>query len=234
MKELKLKNGSIKFKASEDNQNAELYFFGDICSDDWEAWLYGGTCPQNVVDFLSEIDKYATVDLHINSGGGDAFAGIAIYNILKRHNGKITTYIDGLAASAASVIALAGDVVKMPKSAQLMVHQPWGRAVGNTDEIRRYADCLDTCCQSIMAVYYENKAEGIENSTLDEIVKAETWLTAENAKSYFANIEIEEQGAVAACASNYFAEYKNYKPKKDNNQNSELELLKMQLEIENY
>lgn len=233
MKELKLKNGSIKFKASENSQNAELYFLGDICSDDWEAWLYGGTCPQNVVDFLNEIDKYSAVDLHINSGGGDAFAGIAIYNILKRHSGKITTYIDGLAASAASVIALAGDVVKMPKSAQLMIHQPWGMAVGNADEIRKYADSLDTCCQSIMAVYYENKAKDVEDSTLEELVKAETWLTAENAKQYFANIEIEEQQPVVACSSSYFAKYKNYKAN-ESKTNNELELLKMQLELENY
>lgn len=233
MKELKLKNGSIKFKANTESQNAELYFLGDICSDDWEAWLYGGTCPQNVVGFLNEIDKYSAVDLHINSGGGDVFAGIAIYNVLKRHSGKITTYIDGIAASTASIIALAGDVVKMPKSAQLMIHQPWGMAVGNADEIRKYADSLDICCQSMMSVYYDHKADGVENSTLDELVKAETWLTAEKAKQYFANIEIEEQQPIVACTSNYFAKYKNYKEIK-NKSNNELELLKMQLELENY
>ena len=190
--ELKLKHGSIRLKADSDKDTAELYFLGDICSDEWEADFLGGTCPKNVTDFLSQLDKYADIDVHINSGGGDAFAGIAIYNILKRHKGKITVYIDGIGASSASIIAMAGDKIVMPKSSQLMIHRPWGMAVGNADEIRKFADSLDSCCQSIMEVYYENKAANVENTTLDELVKAESWLTPENAKNYFRNIEIEE------------------------------------------
>lgn len=241
MNELKLKNGNIRFKANADTGNAELYFFGDICADPWEAYFADGTCPQDVVDFLSQCEKYENVDLHINSGGGDAFAGIAIYNILKRHNGKITTYIDGLAASAASVIALAGDVVKMPKSAELMVHQPWSVAVGNAEDMRKCADNLDNCCASIMAVYYDNKTNETTNEEIEEIVKAETWLTAENAKKYFKNIEIEEQAKIAASIkSEYFEKYRNYKPvtnktiEDDTRNKTEIELLQMQLNLEKY
>ena len=232
MNELKLKNGSIRLKADSDKDTAELYFFGDICSDEWEAAFSGGKCPKDVSDFLSQTDKYSDIDLHINSGGGDAFAGIAIYNILNRHKGKITTYVDGIAASAASVIAMAGDTIVMPKSSQLMIHQPWGYAVGNADELRKFADSLDICCQSIMEVYYENKAENVENSTLDELVKAESWLTPENAKNYFKNIEIEENTKAVACTSQYFDKYKNYRQHTENN-SQELELLQLQLNLFN-
>ena len=228
--ELKLKHGSIRLKADSDKDTAELYFLGDICSDEWEADFLGGTCPKNVTDFLSQLDKYADIDVHINSGGGDAFAGIAIYNILKRHKGKIAVYIDGIGASSASIIAMAGDKIVMPKSSQLMIHRPWGMAVGNADEIRKFADSLDSCCQAMMEIYYENKADNVENSTLDELVEAETWLNPTDAELYFRNVEIEENVKAVACVSQYFDRYKNYKPSAQEN-SQELELLQLQLKL---
>lgn len=207
MDKLNLKNGTIEFKAQD--SKAELYFFGDIVSDKWSKWTDEDKCPSDVLELLSQINNYDNVDVHINSGGGSAFGGIAIHNILKRHNGKITTYIDGLAASAASVIALAGDVVKMPTSSQLMIHKPWGGCYGTAAELRTYANCLDSCQESIMQVYVNNLNNETTRETIEKMVNAETWLTATEAQKYFTNIEIEEQGQIVACTSQYFNSYKN-------------------------
>lgn len=208
MDKLNLKNGTIEFKA-QDSGKAELYFFGDIVSDKWSKWTSEDKCPSDVLELLSQINNYDNVNVHINSGGGAAFGGIAIHNILKRHNGKITTYIDGLAASAASVIAMAGDVIVMPTSAQLMIHKPWGSCCGTADEMRTYANYLDNCQKSIIEAYVNNLNSETTKETIEEMVNAETWLTAAEAQKYFANIEIEEQGQIAACTSQYFNSYKN-------------------------
>ena len=79
-----------------------------------------------------------------------------------------------------------------------------------------------------MEIYYENKADNVENSTLDELVKAETWLNPTDAKQYFRNVEIEENVKAVACVSQYFDRYKNYKPSENS---QELELLQLQLKL---
>ena len=127
---------------------------------------------------------------------------------------------------------MAGDKIVMPKSSQLMIHRAWGMAVGNADEIRKFADSLDSCCQAMMEIYYENKADNVENSTLDELVRAETWLNPTDAKQYFRNVEIEEKAMAVACVSQYFDRYKNYKPSAQEN-SQELELLQLQLKLLN-
>lgn len=206
---LKLNNGSIEVKNQTDTA-ADLYFYGDIVSDSWQSYWYDeDKCPQDVADLLNSIEKNAALNIYINSGGGDAFGGIAIYNLLKRHSGQKTVHVDALAASVASVIAMAGDRIIIPRTAQLMVHKPWGYQVGNADEMRKAADALDACQESIMAVYMENAAEGVDRETIEALVNAETWLTGERAAQYF-NIEVEEGVNVAACCgSAYFNRYKN-------------------------
>lgn len=206
---LKLNNGSIEVKNQTDTA-ADLYFYGDIVSESWQSdWYNEDKCPQDVADLLNSIEKNATLNIYINSGGGDAFGGIAIYNLLKRHPGQKTVHVDALAASVASVIAMAGDRIIIPRTAQIMVHKPWGYQIGNADEMRKAADALDACQESIMAVYMENAAEGVDRETIEALVNAETWLTGERAAQYF-NIEVEEGVNVAACCgSAYFNRYKN-------------------------
>ena len=85
--------------------SADLNIFGDIVSDEWGKWCDDDTCPTDISEFLKNLEGVQEINLHINSGGGSVFAGIAIYNMLKRHSAKITTYNDGIAASIASVIA---------------------------------------------------------------------------------------------------------------------------------
>ena len=106
----KLENkGALEIKnATEDR--AELYFYGDIVSNSWQSyWYEEDKAPQDIVDFLNQIEDTKELNIYINSGGGSVYGGLAIYNILKRHKGKKIVTVDGIAASIASIIALAGD-----------------------------------------------------------------------------------------------------------------------------
>lgn len=200
---------------------ADLYFYGDIVSDWWGAWGEEDQYPDAVKNFLNN-HKDKDLNIYINSGGGSVFAGLAIYNMLKRHNGQKIVYVDGLAASIASIIALAGDKVVMPKSSMLMIHKPWSYTSGNATDFRKLADDLDEIEKCILAVYEENLKEGVEIETIQDLVNAETWLTGEEAEKYF-NVEIGEEKQVAACASDYFEKY-THTPK---------DLLKPQVEPKN-
>ena len=103
---------------------AQLNIYGDIVSDQWGKWSDDDTCPSDISEFLKNLEGASEIEMHINSGGGSVFAGIAIYNMLKRSKATVTTYIDGIAASIASVIACAGDRVIIPKNGTFMIHKP--------------------------------------------------------------------------------------------------------------
>ena len=190
-------NEIIKIKNSGAN-TAEIYFYGDIVSDSWGAWTDEDQYPDNIKNLLKEHEG-KNLDIFINSGGGSVFAGIAIYNILKRHSGYKTVHVDGIAASVASVIALAGDRVIIPKNAFFMIHKPWSRAIGNANDLRKEADVLDTVETSILNIYEEHLCEGVSRETIAEMVNEETWLTGEQAAEYF-NVEVGEEQQIAACA----------------------------------
>ena len=150
----KLENkGALEIKnATEDR--AELYFYGDIVSNSWQSyWYEEDKAPQDIVDFLNQIEDTKELNIYINSGGGSVYGGLAIYNILKRHKGKKIVTVDGIAASIASIIALAGDEIIISKSAQFMIHKPWIQCSGNASELRAAADVLDKCQKSITAIY---------------------------------------------------------------------------------
>lgn len=186
---------------------ADLYFYGDIVSSWWGAWDDTDQYPESVKKFLDGA-KGKNLNIHINSGGGSVFAGIAIYNMLRYHNGFKTVYVDGVAASIASVIALAGDKVVMRTGSTLMVHKPlysiWG--MYNADDMRKMADDLDRVQECIMQVYKENLREGVELNIIEKMVNAETWLPAEDAEKYF-NVEIETTLQAVACDSEYLAKF---------------------------
>ena len=162
------------------------------------------------------------------------YGGLAIYSILKRHQGKKTVYIDGLAASIASVIAFAGDEIIMPSYAQLMIHKPWSGLYGNADDLRKEADTLDLCQKSITDVYLTKVVDGIAEETVTELINNETWLTGEEAAKYF-NITVDKSAdAAACCESAYFDRYTNIPKnliKKENNEESAKERLQLQLEL---
>lgn len=203
--------GFMELKNKTDDMNASLYIYGDIVSDQWSKWSDEDTCPQDITDFLKELDRYEDLDIYINSGGGSVFAGIAIYNQLKRHSGNKTVHIDGIAASIASVIACAGDKVIIPKASQFMIHKPanlyyWTSM--NADQLRKDADVLDTCQKSISSIYMDNVKEGVTEDEINSLIDEETWFTGENVANYF-DFEVEEGGEAVACSSDFYRKYKN-------------------------
>lgn len=202
------KVGNMEFRNESTYQ--ELYFYGDIVSDTWEKWCEEDKCPQDVLDILNSIDENRDLNIYINSGGGSVYAGLAIYNQLKRKKCNKIVRVDGLAASIASVIMLAGNKVIIPKTAQTMIHDPWMGIWGgyNAKEFRKMADNLDACGETILNVYAENIKEGISIDTIKQMMEEETWLTGDKAAQYF-NIEVEDSAIAVACVSNYFNRYKN-------------------------
>lgn len=187
---------------------ADLYFYGDIVSNWWGAWDDTDQYPEAIRDFLKG-QEGKDLNIYINSGGGSVFAGMAIYNMLKRHKGHKTVYVDGLAASIASIIALAGDKIIIPSNAFLMIHKPWSWGMGNSNDFRKMADDLDAIQKGIMNVYEDNLVDGVEMAEIEKMVDEETWLNGNEASKYFSKIEVSEENNTAACASDYFKNYKN-------------------------
>ncbi|WP_446898835.1 head maturation protease, ClpP-related [Clostridium sp. LBM24168] len=186
-----------KFNAKENSDEGELLLYGDISDS---TWWGDEITPKNFKEELDSLGDIKTLNVYINSGGGDVFAGQAIYSMLKRHSATVNVYVDGLAASIASIIAMAGDNVKMPKNAMLMVHNPWSFGMGNANDFRKLADDLDKVRESMISVY-EDKT-GMEKEKIVELMDAETWMTAEEAVEFGFADEIEEEKQVAASLNN--------------------------------
>lgn len=128
-------------------------------------------------DFARDLEAIASpkIEVQINSPGGNVFDGIAIYNTLRTHPAKITTRVDGLAASAASVIAQAGDRRVMVQASQMMIHEAWGAAIGPADELREFADLLDQQNDVLASIYATRAHKPAEE--FRALMAAETWLT---------------------------------------------------------
>ena len=184
-------------------ESADLYFYGDIVGDEWGKWTDDDTCPKDVVDALKMCEG-KTLNIYINSGGGDVFGGIAIYNILKRHNQKKTVYVDGIAGSIASVIAMVGDEIVIPKNAYMMIHKPWTSAWGaNSTELRKIADTLDTLEEGILNIYETRLTEETEIETVKGLLEEETWLTGDEASKYFKVTVTDEIKALSSIGDSF-------------------------------
>ena len=183
----------------------ELQIYGDISETSW----YGDeVLPKDFKKDLDALGDISELKVFINSGGGDVFAGQAIYTMLKRHKANVTVYVDGLAASIASVIAMAGDKVIMPKNAMMMIHNPWTIGIGNSTDFRKLADDLDKINESIKTTYLDKAS--VEEDKLIELMNAETWLTADDCIKYGFADEVEESKKVAATLDKkFFNSYKN-------------------------
>lgn len=171
------------------------------------CWTEEDQYPLAIKDFLAQ-EQGKDLNIYINSGGGSVFAGMAIYNMLKRHEGFKTVYVDGIAASIASVIALAGDRVVIPQNAYFMIHKPWIGLCGayNSDKLIKAAEDLDRIEEGILNVYQDNLKEEIDIEEIKEKLSEETWFTGKEASNYF-NFEVDEKKEVAACVSDYFDKY---------------------------
>ena len=155
--------------AAEGETSAEISIYDAIGSFDVNA--------KQFVDELKDINA-EVINLRINSPGGSVIDGNAMFNALQRHPAKVITHIDGLAASMASVIAMAGDEVHMADNALLMIHNPWTFSMGDADELRADADLLDKMSASILSSYGRSQYEVDE---LKNLMDEETWFTAQEA-----------------------------------------------------
>lgn len=158
---------SIQAKA---DQAAEISIYDEIG--------YWGVTAKQFIGDLKAIDA-TTIKLAINSPGGAVFDALAIYNALRQHPANVEVTIMGVAASAASVIAMAGDTVVMPENAFMMIHNPLNMAYGNADDLREMADVLDKIGASLVGIYA--KRTGLPEDEIKALLDAETWLNAEEA-----------------------------------------------------
>ena len=163
---------------------AKVRIAGVIISND-QKWIYDwfemdSFCPNDLRKAIT--DEYETIEVEINSGGGSVFAGSEIYTALKNHKGQVNVSIVGLAASAASVIAMAGKTVKMSPTAQFMVHNVSAQGEGDYRDMQHMADILKTANETIASAYILKT--GKSKDEILAMMDKETWLTAEKAKEY--------------------------------------------------
>lgn len=188
------------------SKSADLYIYGEIVDNsDWK-WDESEVMPDDVLAALNTVDGLDEINIYINSPGGSVFAGQAIYNMLNRNKAKKNVYIDGVAASMASVIAMVGDTINIPSNAFLMIHKPLTIAIGNATDFRKLADDLDAIETGLIKVYEDNLKEGTDIESIKQMMEAETWLNGEEAAKYF-NVEVVESKNIAACASDLLNNY---------------------------
>lgn len=157
------------------NISATLRIYGPI-----GGWF--GVDAEYFAYTLDELGDVDEIEVAINSGGGSAFEGIAIYNLLRAHPARITTRVDGLAASAASIIAQAGDDRVVMTGAQLMIHDPWMATVGDAAELRRSADQLDRMSDQLAEIYAERAGGDVHDWAA--AMANETWYGAAEAVEF--------------------------------------------------
>lgn len=136
----------------------------------------------SAISVKAQLDKMPAGDLsvRINSPGGSVFDGFAIYNLIKQYKGTVTVYVDGLAASAASVVAMAGEKIIMADNALMMIHDPWAMSMGTAEEMRQTASLLDKIKDSIVGTYVSRT--GLDAADVAAMMEAETWMNVAEAK----------------------------------------------------
>ncbi len=159
----------------QDDKPADLFLEGEIASETW----FGDEVTPN--QFRADLARAAgrDVTVWINSPGGDVFAASVIYTALMEHKGHVTVKIEGLAASAASVIAMAGETVLMAPTAFMMIHQPWALTSGNADALRREADVLDEIAEGLVTAYQIKT--NLSKNKIRQMLADETWMSAQTA-----------------------------------------------------
>jgi len=167
-------SGGYKIVAR-NSDRGEIYLYGPIGAD----WFGEGVTAKQFADDMKKLNGVKTIDLRINSEGGDVFAGKAMYSLLTEHKARVVVHIDGLAASAASYIAMAGDEINISEAAFVMIHNAWTVAVGGADDFRRQADILEQVNDSICDVYVSRTKK--TKQQCKDWMDAETWFTGKDA-----------------------------------------------------
>lgn len=157
-------------------KNGEMLLYGTVGRGFFSE---SGFTAVDIAEALAEHGRSKPITVRVNSGGGDAFEGMACHSQLKTHKGKVTIIVDSVAASAASVIAMAGDEIIMRRGSMMMIHDPAGMTIGNSADHEKTIEALETIGDSMADVYAERS--GKEPSDARKIMKEETWFTADEA-----------------------------------------------------
>lgn len=185
-----MKSATIRMKS---NDVAEVLLYDEIGAD---AFFGGGISAKVFRDQIKSI-KAKTINLRINSPGGSVFEGAAMLNALDEFKGDIEVDVDGIAASAASVIAMAGDTIRIANNGMMMIHNPYGMVRGGAEEMRRTAELLDKVKEQILDTYMRRATK--TRDELAAMMSDETWLTGQEAID--AGLADEVTGAMALAAS---------------------------------
>ncbi|WP_372380296.1 head maturation protease, ClpP-related [Xanthomonas sp. NCPPB 1062] len=192
-------NAGVRAAAESDEERTISVY--DVIGQDY--WTGEGVTARRVAGALRAMGK-GPVTVNVNSPGGDMFEGLAIYNLLREHEGEITVKVLGLAASAASIIAMAGDTVQIARAGFLMIHNAWVMAVGNRNDLIEVADTLKPFDDAMASIYAART--GQDRKAMAKLMDAETWIGGEAAiEDGFADELLAsdqvERGAAKASAS---------------------------------
>lgn len=194
--------GTIKVQASDDGETAEILIYDVIGFD---IWTGEGVTAKQFAEQVKDLGNVSQINVRINSPGGDVFDGMAIYNILVRHPAKIIVDVDGIAASIASVIAMAGDEIRMPENSTMMIHDAWGIVIGNDQDMRDMADILSKLDGQIAGIYARRSKLSDEEAR--KFMDAETWFTGSEAVA--AGLADELTEPVKAAAQFDLSQFRN-------------------------
>ena len=176
------------------NGKAEILIYEEI----GEGW-FGGIGAKRVAEDVKALGTLDEINVRINSDGGQVFDGFAIYNTLVRNSARIVVDVDGLAASIASIIAMAGDEINMAANASMMIHDPWGFAAGTAEEMRKTAELMDQLRSQLVDTY--NAQANIDAEKISELMSEETWMTADQALEWGFIHNVTNELQIAASAN---------------------------------
>lgn len=182
----------LKVVKNAKEKTADIWIYQEIGT----GWFDGFSAKQ----FADEIKKLGKVDIlnvFINSPGGNVFDGVAIYNILKRNRAKVIVEIDALAASIASLVAMAGDEIHMAENALMMIHNPWGMVIGDVNDLKKAIEDLDKVKESSLLPAYVSQT-GMDEKAIGKLMDDITWMSAAEAKEYGFIDEITDGKQIAA------------------------------------
>ena len=185
--------------AGEPPKPAEVLIYGNI----GDRWNEDGVVASELVRDLSALQA-DTINLRINSYGGSVPDGLAIYNALRRHKAAVNVFVDGVAISCASYIAMAGDTITMAKNSQMMIHAPWTFAYGNSNDMREQADILDRYAKAMASAYADKSGKTYEDALALLTDRKDHWFLADEAKAEGFADEVGEEVAVAASLASSF------------------------------
>lgn len=180
-----MRNRNYNIKQIADNQSVlQIYLYGEIepsCLNIWGDLIESKTSAEYIRKAIEKADTINGIELYINSIGGYVDEGVSIYNLLKRQSVPVTAYIDGMACSIASVVAMAADKIVMPSNTTMMIHHAIGGCYGNAKEHREFATQLDKISEASTNSYLVHAGDKLTRETLEPLLDAETFLTAQEA-----------------------------------------------------